>query len=322
MGNTAMAADYLKRILCALAGLLLFCVSDAASAVDYCATASEQTDPQALHINGAQSFIYKSIGNSDLRLHVFSSAGRKAGVKSPAVVFFYGGGFILGDVRRFQTQATHLALRGIVTVLVDYRVKCREPATTIMDEIADVKSAMRWVRGHADAFSIDPSRIAAVGSSAGGVLAIDTALIADFDDPADDKKIDPRPNALILYNPGTDTLTQLGQDLILKIVGKSSADHAAEYSPFQHLDRGLPPTIIFQGDADPLYADSKRFCARAGDLKFQCELVTYPGAPHGFTEIWIALEKPERAPNVERWAADTSDKTDAFLTRLGWLPQP
>jgi len=93
-----------KRSLGALAGLLLFCVHDAASAQDYCATPSEQTDPQALHINGAKSVIYKTIGNIDLRLHVFSSAGRKAGVKSPAVVFFYGGGFILGDVRRFQTQ--------------------------------------------------------------------------------------------------------------------------------------------------------------------------------------------------------------------------
>lgn len=322
MEGKATEAGYSKRILGALAGLLLFCVHDAASAVDYCATPSEQTDPQALHINGAKSFIYKTIGNIDLRLHVFSSAGRKAGVKSPAVVFFYGGGFILGDVRRFQTQATHLALRGIVTVLVDYRVKCREPSTTVMDEIADAKSAMRWVRGHADELSIDPSRIAAVGSSASGVLLADTALIADFDDPADDKKIDPRPNALILYNPGTDTGTQFAHDLVAKMVGKDSADHATEFSPFQHLDHGLPPTIIFQGDADPLYPDSKKFCERARDLKFQCELITYPGAPHGFTEIWIALEKPERTPNVERWAADTSDKTDAFLTRLGWLPQP
>jgi acetyl esterase/lipase len=315
-----MDVGYSKRILGALAGLLLFCIHDAALAVDYCAIPGEQTDPQALHINGAKSSVYKTIGNTDLRLHVFSSAGRKAGVKSPAVVFFYGGGFILGDVRRFQTEATHLALRGMVTILVDYRVQCRNPSTTIMDEIADVKSAMRWVRGHADELSIDPSRIAAVGSSAGGVLALDAALISDFDDPTDNKKIDPRPNALILYNPGTDTGTKFAHDFMAKIVGNVSADRGLEYSPFHHLERGLPPTIIFQGDADPLYPDSQKFCARARDLKFQCDLVTYPGAPHGFTEIWIGLEKPERAPNVERWAEDTSRRADDFLTRLGWMP--
>lgn len=318
-----MSIWYNRLVLRALAGLSLCCCGHgAAFAQDYCAIPGEQIDPQALHINGARSFVYKTIGNVNLRLHVFSSVGRKPGIKSPAVVFFYGGGFILGDVRRFQTQATHLALRGIVAVLVDYRVKCRQPMTTIMDEVSDAKSAMRWVRGHADEFSVDPSRIAAVGSSAGGTLAIDTALISDFDDLADDKKIDPRPNALILYSPGTDTTTQLAHDLIVKVVGPDAADRASAFSPFQHLDRGLPPTIIFQGDADPLFADSKKFCERATDLKFQCEFVTYAGAPHGFTEIWIALEKPERAPNVERWAADTSDKTDAFLTRLGWLPQP
>jgi len=315
-----MKVRHTPAFLIALTGLLLG-IPTAASAVDYCTVPTEQTDAQASHIDGAKSFVYKTVGTADLRLHVFSSTGRKPGVKSPAIVFFYGGGFILGDVRRFQAQATHLALQGLVTVLVDYRVKCREPSTTIMDEVADAKSAMRWVRGHAGEFSIDPSRIAAVGSSAGGVLALDTALIPIFDDPADDMTIDPRPNALVLYNPGTDATSPASHDLIEKLVNKASADHAVEYSPLQHLDRGLPPTIIMQGDADPLYPDSQKFCGRAREMKFQCDLVTYPGAPHGFTEIWIALEKPERAPNVERWAADTSDKTDSFLTRLGWLPQ-
>jgi len=101
-----------------------------------------------------------------------------------------------------------------------------------MDEIADAKSAMRWVRGHADELSIDRSRIAAVGSSASGVLLADTALIADFDDPADDKQIDPRPNALVLYNPGTDTGTQFAHDLLAKIVGKASVDHATSFPLF------------------------------------------------------------------------------------------
>ena len=300
------------------------CVMPAvASAQDLCAP-SEATDPQPLHINGSKPFVYKTIGDTDFRLHVFSSAAHKPGDRSAAVVFFYGGGWVFGDIRRYQTQATHLALRGLVTVLVGYRDKCRNgPTTTIMDEVADAKSAMRWVRGHANELGVDPSRIAAIGSSAGGQLAAATALLTDFDDPAD-PHIDPRPNALVLYNPGLELASPNAIRVITRVWGNAIADHLRDLSPMDHLDRGLPPTIIFAGTADKTVppASHQEFCRRARALKAQCEVVLYPGAPHGFTEIWIALEKPERTPNVERWAADTSDKTDAFLTRLDWLPQP
>jgi acetyl esterase/lipase len=190
-----------RRILGAIAAMWLWCSHTTASAADLC-TPSEATDPQALHINGSKPFVYKTVGGADLRLHVFRSAAHKPGDRSPAVVFFYGGGFLFGDIRRYQTQATHLALQGLVTVLVDYRVKCRH-GSTIMDSVSDGKSAMRWVRGHADELGVDPSRIAVVGSSAGGLMAAATALVEGFNDPAD-AKIDPRPNALVLYNPALD----------------------------------------------------------------------------------------------------------------------
>ena len=252
---------------------------------------------------------------------MFTPAGRKVGASSPAVVFFYGGGFIFGDIRRFQTQATHLALHGLVAVLVDYRVKCRH-GSTILDSIADAKSAMRWVRGHADELGIDPSRIAAAGSSAGGQLAAATALIPGFDDPADGK-IDPKPNALILYNPGLDTGDPLFRSRMALLQGKAVADRGREYSPMEHVDRGLPPTIIFQGTADILtpIATARQFCLRARALKNECEVVSYPGAPHGFTEIWIGLEDPSLASKTEGWAEDTMRRTDAFLIKLGWLPR-
>src|SRR4029079_2485652 len=113
---------------------------------------------------------------------VFRSAGHKPGDRSPAVVFFYGGGFLFGDIRRYQTQATHLALQGLVTVLVDYRVRCRH-GSTIMDSVTDGKSAMRWVRGHASELGVDPSRIAAVGSSAGGLIAGGNEIVSGLGDP-------------------------------------------------------------------------------------------------------------------------------------------
>jgi acetyl esterase len=304
----------------AIAGLLLWCTPPTASAQDLCAP-SEATDPQPQHINGSKTFTYKTIGDVNLRLYVFNSADHKPGYKAPAAVFFYGGGFLFGDIRRFQTQATHLALRGMVTVLVDYRVKCRH-GSTIMDSVTDGKSAMRWVRGHADEFGIDPSRIAAVGSSAGGLMAAADALVSDFDDPNDDKTIDPRPNALILYNPATAMASPAVIHNLTTNWGQAVADHARDFSPMEHLDRGLPPTIIFAGTADKGISPATQndFCRRARALKAQCEVVLYPGAPHGFTEIWLGLDDPANFPKTEYWAADTSRRTDAFLTKLGWLP--
>src|SRR3546814_12166479 len=107
---------------------------------------------------------------------------------------------MFGDIRRFQTQATHLALRGVVTVLADYRVKCRH-GSTIMDSVAAAKSAMRWVRDHAAELGIDPARIAASGSSAGGHLAHATASSKGFDDPLTPSAnaTTPSPNDHILY---------------------------------------------------------------------------------------------------------------------------
>jgi acetyl esterase/lipase len=251
---------------------------------------------------------------------VFNSKAHKPGYKAPAVVFFYGGGFLFGDIRRYQTQATHLALRGLVTVLADYRVKCRH-GSTIMDSVSDGKSAMRWVRAHADELGIDPSRIAAVGSSAGGLMAAADALVTDFDDPTD-PKVDARPNALILYNPA---LAMTSPKVIHNLTvnwGQAVADRAPAFSPIDHLDRGLPPTIIFQGTADKGVspATAEDFCERARALKSDCEVVLYPEAPHGFTEIWLGLDDPANFPRTEYWAEDTSRRTDAFLTKLGWLP--
>jgi len=307
-------------VLGAIAGTWLSCMPALAAAEDLCGPPSEATDPQPLHINGAKTFVYKTIGNTDLRVYVFNSADHKASDKAPAAVFFYGGGFLFGDVRRYQTQATHLALRGLVTVLVDYRAKCRH-GSTILDSISDGKSAMRWVRAHADEFGIDPSRIAAVGSSSGGMMAAATALDTELDDPNDDKRIDPRPNALILYNPAL-TLTPKVVELTTQFFGKAVADQAHDLFPSDHLDRGLPPTILFAGTADKGISPATQndFCRRARALKAQCEVVLYPGAPHGFTEIWLGLDNPTNFPKTEYWAEDTSRRTDAFLTRLKWLP--
>ena len=159
---------------------------------------------------------------------------------------------------------------------------------------------------------VDPGRIAAAGSSAGGLIAAAAALAPE---------VDARPNALILYNPALDTSSPTVVAGLTAQWGKAAAEQVRAISPLDHVDLGLPPTIIFQGTADTLVspATAADFCRRARALKDPCEVVLYPGAPHGFSEVWMGLQDPAAFPRTEYWAEDTSRRTDEFLTRLGWL---
>ena len=120
--------------------------------------------------------LYKTAGDVELRLHIFRPSGNAPQAKSPAIVFFFGGGFLKGDPSQFYGQSHHLAERGMVAISAEYRVKSIH-GTDSTTCVRDAKSAMRWVRSHAEELGIDPDRIAAGGGSAGGFLAAATATI-------------------------------------------------------------------------------------------------------------------------------------------------
>ena len=119
----------------------------------------------------------------------------------PAAVFFYGGAWNRGTVTQFEQQAKYLASRGMVTFVADYRVKSRQKVAPDAC-VADAKSAVRWVRTHAERLGIDPERIAAGGGSAGGHIAAAAGMCDGLDDTAEaDSTISSKPNALLLFNP-------------------------------------------------------------------------------------------------------------------------
>ncbi len=109
-------------------------------------------------------------------------------------------------------------------------------------------------------------------------MAAATALVTDFDDPAD-PHIDPRPNALVLYNPGLELASPNAIRVITRVWGNAIVDHLRDLSPIDHLDRGLPPTIIFAGTADQTVppASHQEFCRRARALKASVRGGALPG---------------------------------------------
>jgi acetyl esterase len=213
--------------------------------------------PQPTSIAGAVTHVYKTAGDIQLRLHVFSPADHRASSTRPAIVFFFGGGWVSGTVEQFVPQSKHLTDRGMIAIVADYRVRSRHN-TTPLEAMADARSAMRWVRSHAKELGIDPGRLAAAGGSSGGHIAVSTAVFDQFDDPGEDKRISAKPDALVLFNPAVDTAASAPS-----VMNERFGDRGPEASPLAHLSRGLPPTLIVHGKADATvpYLSVERFCA-------------------------------------------------------------
>ena len=255
-----------------------------------------------------QEIVYKSANGAELKLHLFDDADRDRGTPLPAIVFFFGGGWVGGDPKQFFPHCEYFASRGMVAITAEYRVQSRH-GTTPFESAADGKSAVRWVRSHASDLGIDPHRLAAGGGSAGGQLAACTGWISGLDDLDEDPDVSSRPDALVLFNPAVDLLS----------IG--TADHGAAglsdeekrtLSPTYHVRSGLPPTIIFHGLADTTIpiGSIETFCERMTEAGNACELVPFEGKAHGFFNHG-------RDGNVA--FTETVRLADRFLASLGYL---
>jgi acetyl esterase/lipase len=249
------------------------------------------------------SFIvtYKETPQGELRLHIFNPLKHDAKQKSPAIVFYFGGGWNSGAPSQFYGQSKHLADRGMVAICAEYRTKKThhtDPRACVMD----AKSAMRWVRSNAGKLGIDPNRIAAGGGSAGGHLAAATATLQAFNEPDEDLNTSCIPNALALFNPVFDNSEKgYGHDRV--------KNYWEEFSPRNNLKKGTPPTIVFLGTKDDLIPvataqDYKKAMEANGD---RCDLHLYKDQGHGFF-------------NKDEMFTETLNETDQFFVSLGWIP--
>jgi acetyl esterase len=284
-----------------------------------CATRGQDAavPPQPLTIPGTITRVYKSIDGVDLRLHIFNPQNHDARRVTPAIVLFFGGGWTTGNVNQFAPQSKHLAQRGMIAIVADYRVFGRHK-TSALEAIADAKSAIRWLRMHATELGIDANRIAAGGGSSGGHIALSAAVIEQFDEMNEDRRISSKPDALVLFNPGVDTssprIGELPND-VSEILKARLGDRGRDVSPLHHLGPGLSPALILHGKDDTTvpYSDVDRFCSEARARGNQCTLIGYAGATHGFFNPMNAGGK---------WYRETLLEADRFLTQLGYLRPP
>jgi acetyl esterase len=254
-------------------------------------------------IGFAQELIlYKEVDTTQLFMEVIYPENREVNKEYPALVFFFGGGWIGGSRQQFAPQAAYFAKRGMVSFLVDYRIK-NIHQTSPFESLKDAKSAIRFVRAHASDFRIDPHKIIAAGGSAGGHLAAATAMSTSFDEGSDDFGVSAIPNALILFNPVIDNgpggygFERIGEAY-------------TRFSPLHNIKAGAPPTLFMLGTKDRLIPviTGEYYKMVMEKVGSRCDLILYEDQPHGFFNY----------SNFENFKK-TLLASDEFLQSLGYL---
>jgi acetyl esterase/lipase len=273
------------------------------------APAEKKIEVTPLTLPGCETFVFRKIGDVELRLHVMKPKGWAAADQRPAFVYYFGGGWTSGTPESGLRLAKWAASKGLVGIIPDYRTRNRF-LTTPEDCISDGRAAVRWVQEHAAELGLDPAKLIVAGGSAGGHVAAWTAITGPGP-AADDSAPATMPAALVLINPVTDTTdTGYGGP---KRFGNKPARALAASVPDQMQAR-MPPTLVFHatGDATVPYANSVAFRDKLVATGNRCELVAFEGLGHSyFSSKFGEAGKAAYAKTI----ADTA----AFLLSLGLI---
>jgi len=203
---------------------------------------TEPAIPEGIDVK--KDIVYKQVDSTTLQLDIYKLKSLKKAV--PVLIFIHGGGWSKGKRSDYLPYLLDYAQKGYVTVTVSYRLSgvANFPAA-----VQDVQTAVQWIRENSAAYMINPEKIALIGGSAGGHLAM---MVGYTDEVADDKV-----QAVVnLYGP-TDLSTEYARNRgeCLSFLGKSYQEGPELYraaSPRTHISPDDPPTLIFHGTIDAL----------------------------------------------------------------------
>lgn len=208
----------------------------------------------------------------------------------PTLVFFHGGGWVLGDVETYDATLRLLCQKGILVIAVDYRLAPEYPYPAAIE---DCYAATLWAFKHAESLGGDPNLLAVGGDSAGGNLAAVVTLMAkEQQKPTIDKQ-------LLLY-PATDagsmapSIFENGQGYFLtlplmrwffKLYTKGVGAHWSEptISPLRAKNmRDLPRALIITAEYDPLRDEGESYADKLRLSGVPVVCTRYQGTIHAF----------------------------------------
>jgi acetyl esterase len=215
---------------------------------------------------------------------------RKANGAAPCLVFYHGGGWVIGDLDSHDVVCRKLAHEGeLIVISVDYRLAPEHKFPAAVD---DAISATKWVAANAKALGIDTTRLMVGGDSAGGNLAAVVALAArDGDGPkiAGQVLIYPATDFAMTHPSHSEPETSiLLTHSVIKwfcnhyLSGPADADHWKASPARATTLSGLPPAYVMTAGADPLRDEGDEYAARLKEAGVSVTYRHFPGQFHGF----------------------------------------
>ena len=213
----------------------------------------------------------------------------------PAVIVVHGGGWRSGERGDFPSWDAWLADEGYVVFDIDYRLS---PPPSWQDAPADVACAVAWVKENSARYGVDPERVALLGRSAGGQLALLTAYAEGRAAPAAGCAArgdqDAGVAAVAAFYPPTDLsrLSQAGylggMDRFLGGPRRAVPGRYRQLSPVSRVDPGDPPTFLAYGGSDRIVPpeESEALARRLREAGVPERLVELPWANHTFDFLW------------------------------------
>ncbi len=246
----------------------------------------------------------------------------EGGLPLPVVVFFHGGGWVIGSIESHDATCRSLAnASGCMILSVEYRLAPEDKFPAAAD---DAYAAAKWAAEHAAEFGGDSARLAVAGDSAGGNLAAVVALMAK-------ERGGPSLSFQLLIYPVTDFkldtpsyvenaegyfLTRDSMHWFWKHYLQSDDDGAHPFaSPLRAGDlSGLPPALVMTAEFDPLRDEGEAYAERMRQAGVPVVATRYDGMIHGFFGMSLVLDKAKLA------VREAGDALRDALVRTGATP--
>ncbi|WP_338554381.1 alpha/beta hydrolase [Paenibacillus sp. KS-LC4] len=237
--------------------------------------------------------------NSEVRLKLYEPRVKNQSL--PGILYIHGGGYILGSADMMDVALQQMVSElECVIVSVDYRLAPEHPFPAPLE---DCYAALKWFSENAEELGSDSSKIAVMGSSAGGGLTAALSLLArDRNGPSimfqmllypmlDDRNITQSSNEITDNRVWNKAKSQLGWEMYLGNENPVSL-YAA---PARAVDlSGLPPTYACVGDLDPFRDETIHYVSRLTQAGVPTEFHLYPGCFHGSEEYFPFAEISQR----------------------------
>jgi acetyl esterase len=240
-------------------------------------------------------YIKGSLG--PIKLRKYSNNSSNVSGNNPLIIYFHGGGFVMGDLESHDLVCRHLCKETDATIIaVDYKLA---PEHKFPAAITDAKDAIAEIIKDADNLQIDKDKIILCGDSAGGALAaVGTIMSRD--------KILPKIHGQILVYPWVDlTMCRKSMDIDIEgmILNKNTIKYFADHylnsyeeqvdwraSPILTPDlSNLPPTYIFGAGLDPLVDEGDAYKRRLLSFGNEVHYRLFPGQMHAFLSNSVQL---------------------------------